>query len=395
MKKIISLILVAVFILSAISLTACGSINSTEVSILWRGDGSVKVPDSLINCLERAMYIENISYKHYGADGNSASQLDQAKEVAEKGCSALVIELVDTTMAAEFVAIAKDKDIPVVFIGDVAESVLASYEKCVAINSNTDTLAKIRGKQIGEYVSENLKALDRNNDGKISYVHFTNGDSEELITEINSVVKDVLVFYDDKNSFKLLPEFEADKVFSEIMKKYNDEAKNTVELIITDNDTIAREILVVLQENGFNTDQLTTHCIPVFTVGFEEDYKNYVLSGSPQITLDMMIGQGDSVVDIENKLEKLEEAIAKYYESNKYLCDLTTVSEDDVEVMIWNTKNIIASGRLAGTVIEDQDAVAATIAAVVRNFVKGNSAFAGLDAECIEGNKYLVPYIPT
>ena len=394
MKKIISLILVAIFILSAISLTACGSINPNEVSILWSGDGVVKVPDSLINCLERAMYMENISYKHYGADGNYETQLDQATAAAEKGCSALVIELVDADKAAEFVSVAKAKDIPVIFIGDVEESVLASYEKCVAINSDPSTLAKIRGKQIGEYVSANLKALDRNGDGMISYVHFTNGDSEELMTEINSVIKDVLVFYDKNNSFKLLPEFEAGKVFTEIMKKYNDESKNTVELIITDNDAIAREILVVLQKNDFNTDKLTTHCIPVFTVGFEEDYKNYVLSGSPQVTLDMMIGQGDSVVDIENKLAKLEEAIAEYYEDNKYLCDLTTVADEDVKVMIWNTKNVIASGRLAGTAIEDQDTIAAAIAAAVRNFVKGNGAFDGLNTEYVQGNKYLVPYIP-
>ena len=53
--------------------------------------------------------------------------------------------------------------------------------------------------------------------------------------------------------------------------------------------------------------------------------------------------------------------------------------------MIWNTKNVIGSGRLAGTVIEDQDAIAAAIAATVRNFIKGNSAFNGLDEELVDG----------
>ena len=82
MKKIISLILVALFALSAITLTAC-SINSTEVSILWSDKGEVLVPDSLINCIERAMYIENISYKHYGANGDHETQLGQAKAAVE------------------------------------------------------------------------------------------------------------------------------------------------------------------------------------------------------------------------------------------------------------------------------------------------------------------------
>ena len=62
--------------------------------------------------------------------------------------------------------------------------------------------------------------------------------------------------------------------------------------------------------------------------------------------------------------------------------------------MIWNTKNVIASGRLAGTVIEDQDAIAAAISAAVRNFIKGDEAFKGLDGELVDGDRYLIPYIP-
>ena len=185
-------------------------------------------------------------------------------------------------------------------------------------------------------------------------------------------VRTELVFYDDKNPLKYLSSFGADFAHREIMEKYNDEKKNTVELVITADDATALKILETLQSFDFNTNKLETHFIPVFTVGFEADYKNYVLAKAP--------------ID--------EEKRAEYLENNKYLCDLTIVAEEDLEVMIWNTKNVIGSGRLAGTVIEDQDAIAATIAAAVRNFIKGDSAFNELDEECVDGNKYLVPYIP-
>lgn len=391
MKKIISLILVALFALSAITLTAC-SINDTEVSILWSDSGEVQVPDSLINSIERAMYIENINYKHYGANNKHETQLEQAKAATEAGCAALVIDPVDPLKAAEFVTVAKAKNIPVIFIGNVAESVLDSYEKCVAIGTDYTSIVNVQGELIADYIVANYASIDRNGDGKISYVSYVSGIiANESVDHANKLLKEdesyeieigggcnkektrtELVFYDDKNPAKFLLSLGAGKAQSEIMEKYNDEKKNTVELIITDNDATAREVLVALQAGGFNTDKLKTHLIPVFTVGFEEDYKNYVLSGAPE----------------------KEEEKAEYLENNKYLCDLTAVEDADIDVMIWNTKNVIASGRLAGTVIEDQDAIAAAISAAVRNFIKGDEAFKGLDEEPVDGDRYLIPYIP-
>ena len=391
MKKIISLILVALFALSAITLTAC-SINDTEVSILWSGSGEVKAPDSLINSIERAMYIENISYKHYGANNKHETQLEQAKAAAKLGCAALVIEPVDPLKAAEFVEVAKAKNIPVIFIGNVAKNVLDSYEKCVAIGTDYTSVAEVQGKLIADYIVANYADIDRNGDGKITYVSYVTGmipntsvdHANKLLKEDKSYEIEIgsgcnkektrteLVFYDDENLVKFISSHRADEKHSEIMEKYNDDNDNTVELIITDKDTTALEILVALQAEDFNTDKLKTHLIPVFTVGFEADYKNYVLSKAP--------------IDAEKR--------AEYLENNKFLCDLTVVEDEDVEAMIWNTKNVISSGRLAGTVIEDQDAIAAAIAAAVRNFIKGDEAFKGLDEELVDGKQYLIPYIP-
>ena len=59
MKKWIAMLLLAAMMLS---LAACGKVNDSPVAILWSGDGEVKVPNSLINSMERAMYIENIRY---------------------------------------------------------------------------------------------------------------------------------------------------------------------------------------------------------------------------------------------------------------------------------------------------------------------------------------------
>ena len=113
MKKLIAMLLVAVL---AMSFAACGTINETEVSILWSGDGIVHLPNSLINAVERAMFIESISYAHYGANGDQVEQTKQANAALNAGCSALVVELVDVAAAQEIVDAAKAKNVPVVFM---------------------------------------------------------------------------------------------------------------------------------------------------------------------------------------------------------------------------------------------------------------------------------------
>ena len=130
------------------------------------------------------------------------------------------------------------------------------------------------------------------------------------------------------------------------------------ELILTIDDQAAFEVLCMLQEKGYNTDKLTTHFVPVITLGDTVDYKAYV---------------------VEQGKDK--------YEENKYLVDLTTVSEEDLEAMIYTTRNVISAGRLAGTVIADDDAIAGAAAKIVANLIKGATnatAATALTAEAVK-----------
>ena len=88
MKKFIAFVLIATMLLG---LAACGAINETEVSILWSDlsyneDGSIAmVPNSLINAIERAMYIENINYTHYDGNNDQPTQFKQATDALNAG----------------------------------------------------------------------------------------------------------------------------------------------------------------------------------------------------------------------------------------------------------------------------------------------------------------------
>lgn len=316
MKKIIAIILAAVMLLG---LAACGSLNKTDVAILWSGDGIVKVPNSLINSMERAMYIESISYTHYGANGDASSQIGQAETAVVNGCSALVVELVDSAFAQSFVDLAMGKNIPVVFFNcQVDEAVLESYDKCAVVSTDVESVDEVQGKMVADHLLENFDKLDRNQDGKISYAPMGEVDVAPINTALEAAEKSAL-------------EAVADEVSSldEVLADRSDEAGNMVELVITASDEKALEALKALQALGFNDTRLNTHCIPLFTVGADADATAFT--------------------------------------------DTSDLTEEDLAVFIYNSLNLVDAGKLAGVTLEDYDAISLAAAAALADLLRGEA----------------------
>ena len=395
MKRILSLALAALLMFSLFCFTGCGAVNEGEVSILWSGNGKVENPNSLINAMERAMYIKNVEYKHYGANGNLETQVDQAKAALNAGCQVLVVELVSDGLleigaaqiaAGAIINAAKDKNVPVVFFNcSLLESIVESYDKCYLIGSDEDSIADVQGKMIADYIKANFDAMDKNEDNKISYnLTYTTGLYSSAAIEKASAL---LAMSGENND----PDYRVKRgLFGEKFNLSLNLAEGDItdaEMILTESDEIAVVVLKALQEKGYNTNELTTKCVPIFTVGESVDYKDLLLLGRPEIPAELQIKEDDSdkvIKDKNKKIKQLEE-LMQYYEDNKYFVDLTAVDESDLSEMIYTTINVIDAGRIAGTATEDRDSLAMAVAAVVRNLAKGNAATDGVASKVKEG----------
>ncbi len=324
MKRLITLILAVILVLSV---CGCSPVNDRPVAVLW-AQGSVAVdPNSLINAMDRAMYIENVDYTYYGAQGDAAKQLQQAEEALAAGCAALLVEPVDPAAAEQFAALAKAKDIPVIFFGKaVDKAVTESYAKCYIVTTDEATLTAKRDEMIAKYLKDEktVEKLDRNKDGKIAVADLTGAAFALKVEGVEFLLLDGAAEIDPQ----------------------------VTELVLTADDVTAQQVLVALQAKDYNTDKLTTQYVAIFTVGNTVDYKALVLQDAP-------------TGEAERKA---------HFEENKFLCDLTTVDADAMEELIFSTIHVIDTGRIAGTVLEDQDGIAEAVAKLVSDICKGKTA---------------------
>ena len=387
MKKLLSVILVLMMVLS---LCAC-SVNKTEVSVLWAGnEDHATQPNSLINAMDRAMYIEKIDYKHYAASGDQAKQTQQATDCLNAGCSALLVELVDASAAQQIVDLAKAKNVPVIFFGtEVDAAVVSSYAKCAAVSTDEASLSAQYTEMVIAYVLENTQLtkegkepadddMDLDNDGKINCVIVgdisltdtvaiqKDKEGEPELNKDGSYKKKVeIVCLDDAFSSLTLKQEEKETGMFGGTTEYRSLRTadgKTVELILVADDQQAMETLIALQTRGLNSDKLATCFVPVFTVGADADYKARVMENLP----------ADAA------------ARTAYLEEMRLFADMTVLDakewdkraagqENEVDSMIFNTFNQIDASRISGTAVEDYDAIAEAAAKLAGQLLKGKA----------------------
>ena len=321
MKKILALILAAIL---ALGMTACGAKQSSDLAVLWAEGDTATNPNTLINAMDRALYIEHISCKYYGAEGDAAKQIAQAQEALNAGAKLLLVEAIDSKAATAIADAAAAKGAAVLFFGN---SVMYNQAFPMVLNDEA-RVSYFLNEMVTEFLKDNDTA-DRNGDGVITY----------------GIQKDIT----SKNELILQIPGATEVPFNNIGL----DAATAPDFIIAQSDREALYTLVSLQIQDYNTDKLVTQSIPIFTIGNTADFKEFVIGS----------------------LEHANELITResILEGNKYLCDLTTVKEEDWAEMIFTTINVVDTGRITGTVIEDYDAMAESVAALAVQMLKGQN----------------------
>ena len=321
-----------------------------EVSVFYYTYGDTYI-SSVRSALDAALESKGIAYQDYDSNNSQTTQTEQVTTAIAKGTSLLVVNLVDSgsdDAAQNIIDQASAQGIPVIFFNrSVSEEAVSSYDKCVFVGTDYEMAGHMQGEMIGNYLVENYDKLDLNGDGTISYVMFKGQEGNaEAIARTQFGVED------------------ADKVL---------EAAGKSKLSFYDS---SNSNLYLVDQDGAWSAAAANNYMQTILSQYSEANNNMV---------ELVIANNDemaigSVTALQNAGYNLEDGSAT-------VIPVFGVDATDA------AKEAIGKGTMTGTIKQDAEGMANTIAQISANFMGGKDTFADVDANNVVGTwRVNIPY---
>lgn len=176
---------------------------------------------SVRTALDAELDAMGVTYQDYDSNSNQTTQNEQIDTAIQTGATLLIVNIVTSGSVDASQAIvdkASAAGIPVIFFNRAVEGdedegkVLGSYDKCAFVGTDAPEAGHMQGQMIGEYVVANYDAIDLNGDGVISYammmgqlgnveaIYRTQYGVEDANAVIEAAGKPALEYFDASNS---------------------------------------------------------------------------------------------------------------------------------------------------------------------------------------------------
>lgn len=354
MKKFLALALSLVMMLG-LAIPAMAADN--DAYVFWYTFGDVYL-SSVRDALDVALTAKNLTPVNQDANAVQQTQTDQINTALVSGAKAMIVNMCDSGsigVAQNIVSAVQAQGLPLVFFNralstnnDEAAELVKSYDKCVFVGTNFEDAGIMQGKMIGQYVLDNYDALDLNKDGVISYVMFKGDEAnQEAIARtkygvecadevLTAAGKPALKFYDESNTNKYLVDM-------------NGTWSNTASF------DYMSTILSMYNEANNNMVELVIANNDDMALGAVNALTNAGYNTG---------NEGDKVIPV-------------------FGVDATDAA-----------KELIAAGRMVGTIKQDAEGMADAVATIAANLVEGKDAFDGLNENygVTDGWMVTIPY---
>lgn len=313
---------------------------------------------SVRTALDESLKAAGIDFQDYDANSNQTTQNEQIDTAISTGANLLIVNIVTSGSVDASQAIvdkAQAAGIPVIFFNRAVESdeeegkVLGSYDKCAFVGTDAPEAGHMQGDMIGKYLVENFDAVDLNGDGSISYAMFMGQlGNVEAIYRTQYAVED------------------ANKVLTEAGKaelQYFDSSNKDCYQVDQDGNWSA-----TAANNYMNTNLSQ----------YNKENNNMI---------ELIICNNDGMA---------EGAISALNDKGYNLGDGTSTTIPVFGVDATDAaKQLIADGKMTGTIEQDAEGMAEAIAFLTQNVAEGKAVMDGTDSYNISenvSNKIYIPY---
>lgn len=231
MKKMLAILLALTMVCSLGAVAfAEGDVEAADLSGLKVGVFWYNYGDTFMSTVRTALDADldalaplGLTYQDYDGNNNQTQQNEQIQTAISDEYNVLLVNMVTSgspDVAEEIISMAGD--IPVIFFNrsveadgaDAADSVLNKYDTIAFVGTDAPEAGHLQGKMIGEYLVENYDDVDLNGDGVISYA-MMKGDEANVeaiyrtqygVEDADAVLaendKPALEYFDEKNDSK-------------------------------------------------------------------------------------------------------------------------------------------------------------------------------------------------
>jgi len=353
MKKFLALALALALCLTMV----CGVASAESAFVSWYTFGDVYLT-SVRTALDAALTAQGLEVTDKDSNANQQTQTDDINTALVTGANAIVINMVESGAigtAETLMNTVAAYGVPAVFFNravstDDAEAanLFKSYEKSAFIGTKFDEAGKMQGDMIGEYVLANYDAIDLNGDGVISYVMFKGDEAnqeailrtqygvENADAKLTAAGKPQLAYYD-----------------AGATTKYH------VDMNGTWSNTASFEYMstILAQYNVANGNMVE------LVICNNDDMALGAVNALTNIGYNTGV-EGDPVIPV-------------------FGVDATDAA-----------KELIAAGRMTGTIKQDAEGMADAVAVITANLVAGRDKFEGLNPAYgqVDGWMVTIPY---
>ena len=353
MKKILALAMALALCLTMV----CGAASAESAFVSWYTFGDVYLT-SVRTALDAALAEKNLTVTDKDSNANQQTQTDDINTALVTGANAIVINMVESGAigtAETLMNTVAAYGVPAVFFNravstddNEAANLFKSYEKSAFIGTKFDEAGKMQGDMIGEYVLANYDAIDLNGDGVISYVMFKGDEAnqeailrtqygvENADAKLTAAGKPALAYYDA-----------------------NATTKYHVDMNGTWSNTASFEYMstILAQYNVANGNMVE------LVICNNDDMALGAVNALTNIGYNTGIA-GDPVIPV-------------------FGVDATDAA-----------KELIAAGRMTGTIKQDAEGMADAVATITANLIAGKDKFEGLNPAYgqVDGWMVTIPY---
>ncbi len=273
--------------------------------------------EQLSKRIEDILNEENVVVKSQDSEKSQIIQNRQVSDMLKDGYDVICVNLVDRTAPKKIITMAEEANVPIIFFNrELVAQDLESWKKLYYVGGDANESGTKQGEIVVSYLESHPEA-DHNLDGKIQYIVMEGeaGHQDAIVRTESSIqaISDAGVVLDKLDY--AIANWNRSQAYTK-MKQFLGKYKDSVELVLCNNDEMALGVVQALSESDIPQSQWPLIIGVDGLLDGLKEVKNGTMIGT---VYNDQIGQAEAIAQLAIALAKNEDLDQCHLTNGKYI----------------------------------------------------------------------------